>query len=83
MEVHTCLNHWGSAQRGKGERYFIFRWGIVLSSASFLAIVEGAKNMFAPSCIQVVKWEGAFAVTEILGRFFPAFAVSPSIVTAC
>lgn len=76
MEVHTCLKHWGSAHRGKGERYFIFQLEL-FCHLSFLAIVEGAKNIFALSRIQVVKWEGTFPVTEILGPFFPSFAVSP------
>ena len=64
MEVHTCLNHWGYQHKGeKEEQYFILAWNCFVICV-LLAIVEGAKNIFAPLCIQVVKWEGTFAVAR-------------------
>ena len=78
MEVHTWLSHCdcGSAQRGKRGNNASYMGAIVLSFVSFLVIVEGAKNIFAPRppCSdQLVKWEGTSAVTEIPCHFFSSF----------
>jgi hypothetical protein len=54
----------GISAKGERRNNTSYLGGILLSSVSFLAIVEGAKNIFAPLCIQVVKWEGTFADTR-------------------
>ena len=76
-EVHTWLSHCdcGSAQRGKRGNNASYMGAIVLSFVSFLVIVEGSKNIFAPPCTQVLKWEGTFAVTEIPCHLFFSFLI--------
>ena len=73
----------GISTKGKRRNNTSYLRGIVLSSVSFLAIVEGAKNIFAPLCIQVVKWEGTFAVARGSWPLFFFICNEPSVVTAC
>jgi len=71
-----------STKGEKEEQYFILAWNCFVICV-LLAIVEGAKNIFAPLCIQVVKWEGTFAVARGTWPLFFFICNEPSVVTAC